>query len=144
MLSRVISLMRWLGSWEDISAPENQKEEVMAMDRRNFLIASTCLTAASTALGAELEAQAQGRVQEKVEEKKSKAELDKQYEVCKVRGHVAAPGISQQFTPPNVPPPMNPNPAPQGYMAESETPWSTCYYCGRQWRYVTKIEEKVA
>ena len=62
------------------------------------------------------------------------AEEQRQYEVCKQRGHVADPTM-----PASMP---NPPTAPQGYVAQSETPWQTCYYCGKDWRYMTKIEER--
>ena len=79
---------------------------------------------------------------------REQAEMERQYAICKQRGHVAT-------IPGNYPIMNAGNPAvfhvrepaaPVLYKAEdtTSTEWATCWYCKKEYRFVTvtKIEEK--
>jgi hypothetical protein len=68
---------------------------------------------------------------------------DAEYAICRVRGHIpTAFGTGRGFV--VVPAVFHsvPDRPSGGYSSESSTNWETCFYCGRQYRFVTKIEEK--
>lgn len=60
-----------------------------------------------------------------------------EYEICKVRGHVASTAmeLTAEYAVMRPPRPVT------EYQAETSTRWSTCFYCGTRYRFVTKIEE---
>jgi hypothetical protein len=66
----------------------------------------------------------------------------KAYEICKQRGHVAT--VEGNLHGPYVTNSVFigiPDRPVDAYAAESSTEWSTCWYCKKQYRYVTRIEE---
>lgn len=79
------------------------------------------------------------------EPKPSPEELAAQYKICQLRGHIPTDGnisfstfavITPEMIAAHTPHPRTP------YVPESSTGWQTCWYCKKQYRYVTKIEEK--
>jgi hypothetical protein len=72
-------------------------------------------------------------------------ETAKAYEICKQRGHV--PTVAGNLHGPYVTNAVFigiPDRPVDNYAAETSTAWSTCWYCKKQYRYVTKIEEKAS
>lgn len=73
----------------------------------------------------------------------SKEERDLQYKVCRERGHTPTNFgnmhetllVNAVFTI------VSDTPFDE-YRAETSTDWQTCWFCKKQYRYVTKIEEK--
>jgi uncharacterized Zn-finger protein len=76
--------------------------------------------------------------------KRDPIEDAKQYEICKQRGHVQTLGNEAWAVNAVVTPEMieahTPHPE-KRYVEHQETEWSTCFYCGTRWRYVTNLEE---
>jgi hypothetical protein len=67
-----------------------------------------------------------------------------QYSICRQRGHVATiPGWQPYGTvfDDRIPQPIPPGPE-DHYRASSFTAWQTCWFCKKQYRYVTTIEEQ--
>jgi hypothetical protein len=74
----------------------------------------------------------------------SKEDRDKEYAVCKLRGHTPTVwgNLHTVYTNTVF---VAIQDAPQDqYQAERSTGWETCWFCKKQYRYVTKIEEKDA
>lgn len=82
---------------------------------------------------------------QKQSELPSREVRDKEYAICKLRGHTPTIfgetnnpiALTMQYWR------VGDSPV-DSYKAETSTGWQTCWYCKKQYRYVTKIEEKDA
>jgi len=69
---------------------------------------------------------------------------DREYEICKQRGHVATiwGNTHGVISSPAVFTITPDRPSQIGYNLRTETSWETCFYCKRQFRFVTTMEEQ--
>lgn len=66
----------------------------------------------------------------------------REYEICKVRGHVPTIEGNGHFETVNTIYVSVPDKAARAYEDHIEGPWRECFHCGTRYRFVTNIEEQ--
>lgn len=112
------------------------------MDRREFLVGQIAFGPAATQLsGLTHGTLAATKLPNpgQVEGNKPKRN-DAEYVICKHRGHVADPAGSPNFVNATYTRPTPEFVTRPGYAHESD--WQVCYFCGKEFRLVRKLEER--